>query len=89
MILLGFHLNQMKTQEELTKLEIILKELNEKYEDSDILTFTDLNVDANSTKFEKLKKKSSSITSTFQTLQNQLKRDKGSDRWTLVYISTL
>ena len=57
MILIGFHLNQMKTQEELTKLEIILKELNEKYEDSDILTFADLNVDANSTKFDKLIKK--------------------------------
>ena len=51
MILLGFHLNQMKTQEELTKLEIILKELNEKYEDSDLIAFADLNVDINSTKF--------------------------------------
>ena len=57
MIMIGFHLNQMRTQEELTRLEIILKELNEKYEDSDILTFTDLNVDINSTKFDKLKKK--------------------------------
>ena len=57
MILIGFQLNQMKTLEELTKLEIILKEINENYEDSDILTFTDLNVDANSTKFDKLKKK--------------------------------
>ena len=45
MILIGFH------------LEIILKELSEKYEDSDILTFADLNVDVNSTKFDKLKKK--------------------------------
>ena len=42
----------MKTQEEQIRLEIILKELNEKYEDSDILTFTDLNVDVNSTKFD-------------------------------------
>ena len=56
MILLGFHLNQMKTQEELTKLEIILKELYEKYEDSDLIAFADLNLDINSTKFEKLKK---------------------------------
>ena len=55
--MIGFHLNQMRTQEELARLEIILKELNEKYEDSDILTFTDLNVDINSTKFDKLKKK--------------------------------
>ena len=53
--MIGFHLNQMR--KELTRLEIILKELNEKYEDSDILTFTDLNVDINSTKFDKLKKK--------------------------------
>ena len=57
MIMIGFHLNHMRTQEELTRLEIILKELNEKYEDSDILTFADLNVDVNSTKFDKLKKK--------------------------------
>ena len=55
--MIGFYLNQMRTQEELTRLEIILKELNEKYEDSDILTFTDLNVDINSTKFDKLNKK--------------------------------
>ena len=36
---------------------IILNELSEKYEDSDILTFADLNIDANSNKFDKLKKK--------------------------------
>jgi hypothetical protein len=44
-------------QEELTRLEILIKELNEKYLDSDILTFADLNVDVKSVKLDKLKKK--------------------------------
>ena len=89
MILLGFHLDQMKTQEELTKLEIILKELNEKYEDSDLIAFADLNVDINSTKFEKLKKNLKLHNLHILTLQNLLERDKDTYKRIPVQISIL
>ena len=57
LILIGFHLNQKKTAEELTRLEILLSEINSKYEHSDVVIFADLNVDSSSKKFSKFKDK--------------------------------
>ena len=54
---MGFHLNQKKTQEELVRLEILLSEINQRYEESDVIVYADLNVNTYSNKFNKFKDK--------------------------------